>query len=67
MGLAVRPSDGTIFGSYRDNLDDTSIYTINPATGAEMLVGNPGNIMVHDLAFAGQAAPPVSKQVPALN
>jgi len=65
MGLAVRPSDGAIFGSYRYESNDTSIYTINPATGAETLVGNPGNIMVADLTFTGQAA--VSKQVPTLN
>jgi len=53
MGLTVRPSDGTIFGSYRYNNDDPGIYTINPTTGAETLVGNPGNILVHDLTFAG--------------
>jgi hypothetical protein len=52
MGLGVRPSDGKIFGSYRYKSSDTGIYTINPTTGAEMLVGNPGNIMVGDLTFS---------------
>lgn len=58
MGLAVRPSDGTIFGSYRDESGDNGIYTINPATGAETLVGYPGNVMVHDLTFTGCASVP---------
>ena len=52
-----RPSDGTIFGSYRDESDDNGIYIINPTTGAETLVGDPGDIMVHDLTFVGDAEP----------
>ncbi len=67
MGLAVRPSDGAIFGSYRYESSDPSIYRINPTTGAETLVGNPGSIMVADLTFSGQATPTVSKSVPTLN
>jgi hypothetical protein len=53
MGLAVRPSDGTIFGSYRYYTEDTGIYTIDPVTGAETLFVDPGDIMVHDLTFPG--------------
>jgi len=53
MGLGVRPSDGTIFASYRYESGDTGIYTIDPTTGAETLFVDPGNIMVHDLAFPG--------------
>jgi hypothetical protein len=53
MGLGIRPSDGTIFGSYRYESEDTGIYTIDPVTGAETLFVNPGDIMVHDLTFPG--------------
>jgi len=66
MGLAVRPSDGTIFGSYRYNPDDPNIYTIDPATGAETLVGSPGAILVHDLAFVGDQIA-ISAPVPTLS
>jgi hypothetical protein len=46
--LAVR-SDGVIFGG---NGDDGELFTINPLTGAETLVGSTGLSFVGDLAFA---------------
>lgn len=46
-GLGVR-SDGTIFGSTGDS---ALIYTINPTTGAEHLVGSTGLNFVADLDF----------------
>jgi hypothetical protein len=55
MGLAVRPSDGSIFGTFDDVNDDNSIYRINPSSGSRVLVGNPGDFLVHDLAFGAIA------------
>jgi len=46
--LAVRP-DGVIFGG---NGDDGELFTINPLTGAETLVGSTGLSFVGDLGFA---------------
>jgi outer membrane protein assembly factor BamB len=46
--LAVRP-DGVIFGG---NGDDGELFTINPLTGGETLVGSTGLSFVGDLAFA---------------
>ena len=46
--LAVRP-DGVIFGG---NGDDGELFTVNPLTGAETLVGSTGLSFVGDLAFA---------------
>ena len=46
--LAVRP-DGVIFGG---NGDDGELFTVNPLTGAETLVGSTGVSFVGDLAFA---------------
>ena len=57
MGLAVRPSDGTIFASYRASEDTTGIYTIDPVTGIETLVGDPITINILDLTFLGAATP----------
>lgn len=47
--LAVRPTDGVIFGSTGDS---AQIFTINPSTGAETLVGSTGQNFVGGLAFA---------------
>jgi len=63
MGLAVRPTDGTIFASYDDQNDDNRIFTLNPATGTRQVVGLPGDYLVHDLTFVG--APTPSAVVPA--
>lgn len=46
--LAVRPDDSVIFGG---NGDQGQLFTINPATGAETLVGSTGRNFVGDLAF----------------
>jgi hypothetical protein len=46
--LAVRP-DGVIFGG---NGDDGDLFTINPLTGAETLIGSTGLSFVGDLDFA---------------
>jgi outer membrane protein assembly factor BamB len=46
--LAVR-SDGVIFGG---NGDDGELFTINPLTGAETLIGSTGLSFVGDLDFA---------------
>ncbi len=48
-GLAVRPNDGTVFGTRsRDN----GVYTIDPDTGVQVLVGAQGNgVLLSDLAF----------------
>ena len=46
--LAVRP-DGVIFGG---SGDDGELFTVNPLTGAETLVGSTGLSFVGDLAFA---------------
>jgi sugar lactone lactonase YvrE len=45
--LAVRP-DGTIFGG---NGDQAELFTINPTTGAETLIGSTGTNLIGDLAF----------------
>jgi hypothetical protein len=45
--LAVRP-DGTIFGG---NGDHAELFTINPTTGAETLIGSTGTNLIGDLAF----------------
>jgi hypothetical protein len=57
MGLAVRPTDGTIFASYDNENDDNRIFTLDPVTGAREVVGLPGNYLVHDLAFLGPVIP----------
>jgi len=46
--LAVRPTDGVIFGGTGDS---GGVFTINPSTGAETLVGNTGRNFVGDFAF----------------
>lgn len=46
--LAVR-SDGKIFGGTGDQ---HKLYTINPTTGAETLIGDTGTTFVGDLAFS---------------
>lgn len=47
--LAVRPEDSAIFAGTGDS---GNFFTINPATGAETLLGNTGRNFVGDFAFA---------------
>ena len=55
--LAVRP-DGAIFGG---TADQQGVYTINPATGAGILIGMTSQKdLVGDLAFRTVAGPPVA-------
>ncbi len=54
--LAVRPTDGVIFGGTGG---DQGVYTINPATGAGTLIGLTGQNLVGDLAFRTVVGPPV--------
>ena len=49
-GLGVRPSDGVLFGDTAGTFGD-NILTLNPATGAETLLGSTGITKVSDLAF----------------
>jgi len=58
MGLAVRPSDGTIFASYDQEHNDNRIFTLDPVTGARQEVGSPGNYLVHDLTFVSPGVYP---------
>jgi len=51
MGLAVRPTDGTIFASYDWKNEDNRIFTLDPVTGTRQEVGSPGNYLVHDMTF----------------
>ena len=46
--LGVRPEDGVLFA---DNGDAAQLFTINPTTGAETLLGSTGRNFVGDLAF----------------
>ncbi len=46
--LGIRPTDGVIFAG---NGDAAQLFTINPATAAETLVGTTGRTFVGDLAF----------------
>ena len=46
--FAIR-SDGTIFGGTGDQ---HQLFTINPATGAETLIGDTGTTFIGDLAFS---------------
>ena len=46
--LGIRPTDSAIFGGTGDEGD---IFIVNPATGAQTLVGNTGLNFVGDLAF----------------
>ncbi len=50
--LDVRPEDGALFGGTGDQ---HQLFRINPATGAETLIGDTGATFVGDLAF--QAVP----------
>ena len=51
--LAIR-SDGKIFGGTGDQ---HKLYTINPTTGAETLIGDTGSTFIGDLAFTTAGAP----------
>jgi hypothetical protein len=46
--LAIRPEDSVIFGG---NGDQAQLFTVNPTTGAETLLGSTGRTFVGDLAF----------------
>jgi len=46
--LAVRPTDGVLWGGTGD---DGNIFTIDPTTGADTLIGNTTPYLVGDLAF----------------
>ena len=50
--LGIR-SDGTIFGGTGD---EHELYTINPTTGAETLIGDTGSTFVGDIAFGVPAS-----------
>jgi hypothetical protein len=56
--LGIRPNDGVIFGG---NGDAHQLFRVNPATGAETLVGDTGLTFVGDLDF--RAAPEPSSVV----
>jgi PEP-CTERM motif len=47
--LGIRPEDSVIFGGTGDQ---ANLFTINPTTGAETLIGSTGRNFVGDLAFA---------------
>jgi hypothetical protein len=51
--LAIR-SDGKIFGGTGDQ---HKLFTINPTTGAETLIGDTGTTFIGDLAFSTPGAP----------
>lgn len=54
MGLAVRPSDGTLFASFNwvnRNSSEFVLVTLNPSTGVATLVGDTAPEMIHDLTF----------------
>ena len=55
--LGIRPSDSMIFG---DNGDLAQLFTINPLTGSETLIGSTGRNFVGDLAFQPSASVPDS-------
>jgi hypothetical protein len=46
--LAVRPEDGVLFGGTGDS---GNLFTVNPVTGGETLIGNTGRNFVGDIAF----------------
>ena len=59
--LAVRPTDGVIFGG---TANDQGVYTINPATGVGTLIGTTSlRDLVGDLAFRTVAGPPVALEL----
>lgn len=61
MGLAVRPSDGTLFASYDWENDTSVMVTLDPQTGNETLLGITGTEIIHDMTFTdGIVVPPPS-------
>ena len=50
----MRPTDGVIFG---DNGDGAQLFTINPLTGSETLIGSTGRNFIGDLAFQADVVP----------
>ncbi len=58
--LGVRPEDGVLFGGIGDFSNQAGLarlFTIDPATGAETLIGNTGNRFVSSLAFGAAPVP----------
>jgi hypothetical protein len=55
--LGIRPTDSMIFGG---NGDLSQLFTINPLTGSETLIGNTGRNFVGDLAFQPSSSVPES-------
>jgi hypothetical protein len=53
MGLAARPSDGALFGSYNwEGWDENVLVTLNPSNGNANLVGHTYSAgIIHDLTF----------------
>ena len=54
MGLAARPSDGRLFGSYNweSNWNEYVLVTLNPANGNATLIGYTHSVgIIHDLTF----------------
>jgi hypothetical protein len=54
MGLAARPSDGTLFASYNweTNFDPYVLVTLNPSNGNASLIGHTYTTgIIHDLTF----------------
>jgi outer membrane protein assembly factor BamB len=46
--LGIRPTDGVIFAG---NGDQAQLFTLNPTTGAETLLGSTGRTFVGDIDF----------------
>lgn len=71
MGLAVRPSDGTLFASYDWENGTSVMVTLDPATGVETLLGTTDTEIVHDMTFTDglvvTPAPTNTEPVPALS
>jgi sugar lactone lactonase YvrE len=68
MGLAVRPSDGTLFASYDWESDESVMVTLDPQTGDETLLGLTEGEIIHDLTFTdGLPLAPVAEPVPGLS
>ena len=62
--LAVRPTDGKIFVG---NGDIAQLFTLDPATGAETLIGSTGQNFIGDLAFQPTSSPTPGNNVNCLS
>lgn len=65
MGLAVRPSDGTLFASYDWESSSSVMVTLDPQTGVETLIGTTGTEVIHDLTFTDglPIGPPITDSI----